>query len=429
MTKRLLSFILLIILCASLLSACSTAVGSPDGDHDNIEGGDSLQSGDDTQGNDGIQDNTQGGDDVTPEKSIATVLPVKGGANGIVVLIHDDGYTGTVERFDILLNKHGLVGDIALVTSFVYNTTTKTPKAAEVKKFQKFLDTGRWKIVSHSYTHEWWGINGIENAERMREEIVGSQEILRELFPGERVLTFAYPGLTAAVKQYGQLIVFSSTAQALIEETYISGRKGETREPHDVTDTELNWKHLEGFGFLNGSVKNGTIEAIVDDAAENGGLALLYTHQIKANTETKEAADAASYGNVQMGSYYMDEACRIVAEQVAAGKIWNTHYEDAILYLREAQTSSVSVDLNADGTYSVTLTDKMDDEIYNFPLTVRICAPDAWKAVRITQGDSVSYALVREIDGVAYVDADIVPDGGEALLTPISLDEYGAAEK
>ena len=423
MKNRFISLVLIFILSLGSLYSCFGAGGNDGSSEGSNKGG---NKGGNEGGNEG---GDEGGNNVTLETPTATVLPVKGGANGIVVLIHDDGYIGTVEIFDGLLKKHGLVGDIALVTSFVYNTTTKTAKAAEVQKFQKFLDTGRWKIVSHSYTHEWWGVNGIENAERMYEEIVGSQAILRELFPGERVLTFAYPGLTSAVKQYGSFIVFSSTAQALIEETYISGRKDTSTEPHGVTDTELNWKCLTGFGFLNGSVKNGTIEAIVNDAANNEGLALLYTHQIKSGTETKQAADAASYGNIQMGSYYMDESCRVVAEQVADGKIWNTHYEDAILYIREAQTASATVTVNEDGTYSVTLTDKMDDEIYNFPLTVRTLAADGWEAVRIAQGESVSYALVKEIDGVAYVDADIVPDGGEATLTPISLDEYGIAVK
>lgn len=378
---------------------------------------DALWGGENTEGG------NEGGENVIPDTPIATVLPVKGGANGIVVFIHDDGYTSTVSIFDSLLAKHGLVGDIALVTKFVYDTTAKAPKTSEVQKFQKFLGTGRWKIVSHSYTHEWWGVNGIENADRMYEEIVGSQTILRELFPGERVLTFAYPGLSDAVKQYGSSKVFSKAAQALIEETYISGRKDTSTTPHDVTDSDLDWKRLEGFGFLNGSVRNGTIASIVENAAKNGGLALLYTHQIKSGTETKWAADAASYGNIQMGSYYMDEACRVVAEQVAAGKVWNTHYEDAILYIREAQTASVSVVINEDSSYTVTLTDQMDDEIYNFPLTVRMLAKDGWETVKITQGDNSSYATVCEIDGKMYIDADIIPDGGEAIVSPITLSE------
>lgn len=391
MRVKITSFISLILLCALFLFSCGS---------DNSESNTNENNGD------------LGGDKV---ETIARVLPVKGGANGIVVLMHDDGYVGTVERFDILLDKHGLVGDIALVTSFVYNTTTKTAKTAEVQKFQKFLDTGRWKIVSHSYTHEWWGINGIENAERMREEIVGSQEILRELFPGQRVLTFAYPGLTAAVKQYGQLIVFSEGAQSLIEKTYISGRKDVLEGPLDITDT-LNWRRLSGFGFLNGSVKNGTIENIVKKTAENGGLAILYTHQIKSDTDTKEAADAATYGNIQMGSYYMDVACGIIADEVNSGRIWNTHYEDAILYLREAEGATVTTTVNEDGSYSITLTDGMDDEIYNYPLTVRISIPEGTETVEITQGDSVCYPPVKQIDGKLYVDADIIPDRGEVTV-------------
>lgn len=415
MCKKLISSTIVIIMCLLQLCSCAELLSSvPGSEADN--GGNS--------GNGDNESNSTGEEEMKNSLN-ASVLSVKGGANGIVVLIHDDGYAGTVSIFDDLLKKHGLVGDIALVTSFVYDTEAKAPKTTAVKNFQNFLDSGRWKLISHSYTHEWWGTDGVENEERMYEEIVGSQTILRELFPGERVLTFAYPGLTSAVNKYGNSTVFSKAALAMIEKTYISGRKNISTTPHDVTDTSLNWKCLEGFGFLNGSVRNGTIAGIVNDAAENGGLALLYTHQIKSGTENKADADAASYNNIQMGSYYMGEACRIVADQVAAGKIWNTHYEDAILYIREAQTASVIAIFNSENNeIAVTLTDEMDDDIYNYALTLRINAPDGWDAVKITQGDSISYALVREIDGARYIDADIVPDVCDTAISPITLEEY-----
>ena len=414
MNKKIVALLLTVIMCFTSLSSCEFILGTDGGEHTN--GGDNTES----------DDNTQGGEDMIPEAPKATVLPVKGGAKGIVVLIHDDGYTGTVERFDSLLEKHGLVGNIALVTKFVYNTTTKTPKDSEVKKFQNFIDTGRWKIVSHSYTHEWWAEDGVESADRMYEEIVGSQTILRELFPGQRVLTFAYPGLSSAVAQYGSQTVFSEAAQKLIEETYISGRKGTSTTPIDITNKNLRWNWLNGYGFMNGAVKKGTVQDIVQSTAKNGGLTLLYTHQLKADTETKEKADATTYNNNVMGIYYMDQVCLEVAKYVESGDIWNTYYEDAILYTREAQTARVSV-TESDGVLTVLLTDEMDDEIYNYALTVRIDAPDDWSAVEIIQGKNVSYALVREIDGKAYIDAEIIPDAGEATISPLTFAEYEEA--
>lgn len=414
MNKKHVALLLAVTMCVTSFSSCKLLLGAWGGEQSN--GGNNTEN----------DDNTQGGEDMIPESPKATVLPVKGGANGIVVLIHDDGYTGTVERFDSLLEKHGLVGNIALVTKFVYNTTSKTPKTSEVKKFQKFLDTGRWKIVSHSYTHEWWAEDGVENVDRMYEEIVGSQTILRELFPGQRVLTFAYPGLSSAVAQYGNQTVFSEAAKKLIEETYISGRKGTSTAPIDISNQNLKWNLLNGYGFMNGAVRNGTVQGIVENAAKNGGLILLYTHQLKADTETQEKADATTYNNNVMGIYYMDQVCLEVAKHVESGDIWNTYYEDAILYIREAQTAQVNV-TESEGILTVLLTDEMDDEIYNYALTVRIDAPESWEAVKVVQGDDVSYALVREIDGKRYIDADIIPDAGEATISPITFTEYEEA--
>ena len=360
----------------------------------------------------------------------AEVLPVKGGADGIVAIIHDDGRAATGLILDELYYKYDLVGDVAMPTYTIYNKSTGTTKG-DYNKWKSIISTGRWKVASHSDTHSWWGnvtkdangnnVKWEQDNEKMYAETAGSQEILRNLFPGQRVLSFVYPGFGAEskglTKQETFDILYSKEARELISDYYVSARYAGENAPAYV-DKDSDWMFLDGF-FLYASNINGTgensLKNRLESAANDGRIHLISLHAV--SDEIKEGEmDSGSY---TLSTVDMEKACKLIAEYVEAGKIWNAHYEDAILYVREAQNATVSVsgDVNA---LKVTLTDTMDDEIYNYPLTVRITVPGEWTNVKVTQGESVSYVTAKYLNGKWLVDAEIVPDGGVATLAPIS---------
>ncbi len=371
--------------------------------------------------------------ELLPIKYNAEVLPVKGGANGIAVIIHDDGNLTTVYELEKIFYKYGLVGTLGLMSNNG-KTTSNAPKWKEV------LATGRWKVASHSATHTWWGTatdNGdgtytfADNETKVDAEIVKSQQILRELFPGQRVLTFIYPGFAAEKTQYvgaysGQIgsdvynkireYIYSPESRALIEDHYIGARYDSTLTGNEArVDGVRDYYYMNGGFINNSSFNNGTLSARLD-AAANGGLEIFSLHYCSGDS-SDEISPAS-----------MDAFCALLSEYVNQGKIWNTFYEDALLYTKEAQNSTVTISGN-DSELRVTLTDTLDDEIYNYPLTVRASVPAGWEAARILQDGKTSYAAVKLLNGVTVIDADIIPDGGEAVITPISLSEVPEEEE
>ena len=368
----------------------------------------------------------------------AEVLPVKGGAGGIVSIIHDDGRSPSGYILDELFYKYSLVGDVALLTNNVYNATTETKKA-EYDNWKRIIDTGRWGIISHSITHTWWG-NVTKDADgnnvkwerddaKMNDEIVKSQTILRNLFPGHRVLTFAYPGFSAeksglTAKQYLE-IIYDEDSRALIDQYYISARNSTETGPAYVTENS-NWLYLDAF-FLNPSRIDGTGSGSLlnrlESAANDGRIHMISMHAVSNDVEPGTTGYTLSTVDV-------DKAMKLISEYSSSGKVWNAHYEDAILYVREAQNATATANGDENGI-TVTLTDTMNNDIYNYPLTVRVTVPGAWEAVKITQGESTSYAAVKYLDGKFVIDADIVPDGGEATLVGVSKKDipYTPAKK
>ena len=356
------------------------------------------------------------------EENGIVVLPVKGGANGIVTLIHDDGYYATGKLLDPLLEEYGLVADVAMVVSNVYDEATGAAKPARLE-WQRLLDTGRWGIINHSMTHTFWGSEGSGvlniNESLIRKEVVTSGEILRNLFPSERVLTFAYPGFQGLEEKYGDVVY--EKMKEYVAKNYIAGRYY-GKFTQDFYKWEWSFMPAEsiGVGYLQT-----TLNTI--DAAAEGKIATIFVHNLVTD-EDYENRNLSQYGNSYTPMSHITSVVEKIAEHTESGAVWNAHYEDAVLYLREAEKANVTIKNNGT-SLSVNLTHTLDSAIYNYPLTVRAIADRSWKAVKIVQGSETSYALVKTENGLTYVDMELVPNAGTAIVTPINPDDIPTGDK
>ena len=345
-----------------------------------------------------------------------TVTNGYGGTNGIVCLMtdNDSGKFETLALLDELYVKYGLVGGLGTVAKNLYTDTTyTTPKTADVNKWQEFLDTGRWSIICHSMTHTTYcdTVDGekVVNEDRIFEEIVTSAELLRQLFPGERVLTYAMTGTQSAIGSNSDPTNIREAERQLIAEYYIGGRFSYTGpQSYD----ELQWNNLP-YALLSTANLDYIIKNI-DKAAKEGKYYMVYNHYV---------IEDELIGTVNQSSWTTkstaEALCQKVAEHVQDGSLWCAQFEDAVMYMRERATSSIAT-VFEDGKIKVFLTDGMDNTIYNHKLTVKLTVPEEWDAVKITQGEDVSYAKVVEEDGERYALVNLLPDNGVGCVEQIS---------
>lgn len=368
----------------------------------------------------------------------ASVLPLKGGAGGAIAIVTDDGDIPTMTMLDDMFVRHGLVGDVALILNKVYNKADGTINEEALAQFREFTDNGRWSIVNHSGTHTWWGeMNGtapyldangntVDNQEKLNYEVVTSQQKLRELFPGQRVLTYAYPGFSAVESQLGDVndsamlrkYIYSQAARELIMKHHISARNSRGDGNLKATDTDADWDWIKGW-FLTPERITKWLEGELNAAAATGGVIIASIHAL-----TTDPDQPAKDGGYSLLNTYMETFCEKVAERVNSGELWNAHYEDIILYVRETQNASVKAILDeGNEKITVTVSDTLDDSIYNHELTVRVKVPENWKAVKISYNGKTTYANAKNVDGKSMVDFDIIPDNGSAVITPEIKDE------
>lgn len=341
------------------------------------------------------------------------ILAVKDGATSIVVLIHDDGYTSSLAAMDWRLEKYGLVADAALLVDNVVEGGMMDRPRAAYEAFQHYMSNGRWSVINHSLSHRYWGDETTltVDANKLANEVIKSGEILRKIFPNQRVLTFAYPGISRLTNQFGYDRVYAEI-RALVEENYIAGR-GFSSSGYDEIGN-ITWDYTRCATLSDSSIN--TILANLDKAGESGKFYVYLAHGVEDGP------------NHNITGENFELVCQKVAGLVESGAVWNTHYEDAALYLREVECATLNV-TGDENAIVVTLTDTLNDEIYNYPLTVRVEVPDTFAAVKVVQGDKVSYAETKLVDGKWVADVSVVPDAGDAVITKIAVEDIPEEEE
>ena len=151
-----------------------------------------------------------------------------------------------------------------------------------------------------------------------------------------------------------------------------------------------------------------TVEMLVDGKTEKG------PKWLPSKTWLKRGWAVSLYHLVHHGR--TPEEQKASADKVEADireiathkdKLWIGRFEDVARYGQERDTAKLDVKVDGD-RISVAVSDDMKDDMFDFPLTVKVRLPDGWKSVkggRFVEHDGKPYALV-----------DVVPDRGAVAL-------------
>lgn len=99
-------------------------------------------------------------------------------------------------------------------------------------------------------------------------------------------------------------------------------------------------------------------------------------------------------------------------------RIWIGTFPAVAKYGQERDTATLKTVSSDAKRIALSLADRMDDTLFDEPLTLKVRLPGAWGAVQATQGGKPVAARVVEHEGAAYALVDAVPDRGEIVLSP-----------
>lgn len=342
-----------------------------------------------------------------------------------------------------------------------------------VADWKDYIASGTFDIGSHSYNHR--GIySGTMNEANGLEDVNTAYYWLSYTFKGQRILGFATPngttssstakfvtsimaaGRNGGIGDGGPDTKFYNTLENLTTRnawgslnSYIS-KANQTEGPYEyVKKSDLqneankelvnyvfseeenklvadksgvgtyvyekeNWKYA--WHDVGSYDKNGEEYIFRND--DNGEYVLAHTKLgsyerainilIEKNAWTVECMHSLGYGSIH--STYDSTISKF--EYLKKTGVWVGSYTEVIQYVKEAQRATVDTVSLTESEIRLTLTDTLDDFMFNQALTIKVDIGD-WTGITATQdGKAIEFFIE---DGYAYVNA--VPDCGEIVIT------------
>ncbi|MFA5561139.1 MAG: hypothetical protein WDA00_00650, partial [Eubacteriales bacterium] len=140
--------------------------------------------------------------------------------------------------------------------------------------------------------------------------------------------------------------------------------------------------------------------------------------------------DVAS-GSMTMSKTYLRYVLdNYIMPHINSGKLWSAFLEEAGQYVSEYNNATLDQKFYGDKSrIELTLTDTLDDALYDYPLTIDVTLPEDWGwnvvLLRYYDAEGDPYmepcTILTADDGSHYVRLNLVPDRGTATLTAVMM--------
>lgn len=242
------------------------------------------------------------------------------------------------------------------------------------------------EIASHTVTHT--SLSGLSD-EKQNTELSNSQAAINSRITNQKCITFAYPycqtGNYSLVSNYYiaargcQGYVESSTPSNIYNiSSIICGSEGSVKRVSDFNSKAENAARTKGWCvyLLHGIDNDGGYSPLSSDTLRKS------LEYLKTNEE----------------------------------RFWVSTFANVVKYIKERNSIRVKEIYNSDDTIKVSVTDTLDNNLFNHAVTIRRPLPTNWQNCVVKQnGSEISYKLVQ-INFSNYVMFNPIPDNGEVLL-------------
>jgi hypothetical protein len=105
-----------------------------------------------------------------------------------------------------------------------------------------------------------------------------------------------------------------------------------------------------------------------------------------------------------------------VKQRSDSNEIWVETMGNITRYMKEREQFQYNVTAETDTQIQISATDNLNDQIYNYPLTVDITVPPDWEGAFVIQGSRTDSVNTIAAGNNAYVRTKVIPDGGILIL-------------
>ena len=288
-------------------------------------------------------------------------------ANGAFTLTVDDNIMGDFAKWNKWLDTYGIPVTFIAPTSCVY-------EAGNYWLAEVALGQG---VQSHTRCHR----------SDTESKACTSAQVWMDFYQGYLDIAQVTDSLTVGYSYGWNSAEYSS-------KIYIAGRG--THGSSNAAD-KVNYNQINSYSGY-GSTAQSSMESLI---AGNSVGTWISVHQhaiVSSNDDTAKL-----------------DALLALLEQ-NQDKVWADTFTHVAQYGQERDTSTLTVDSHDANTVYFTLTDKMSDAHFNYPLTVKIKVDSTWENVRAYQNGVAVDAEIVTNDSGTFAMVQAVPDRGQVTV-------------
>jgi peptidoglycan/xylan/chitin deacetylase (PgdA/CDA1 family) len=244
------------------------------------------------------------------------------------------------------------------------------------------------EIANHTVSHPYMPVLDkanisyeIEKCSRDIEEHLGIKRVLSIECPygidDKRVLSYVYPKFP---------FVRNGLTDSFIKEIL----RGDPQEPVSKEKEYVQWQR--------GPVTKTSLDEMkkwIDETVEKNVWLVLVIHGV-------EGLGWEAIPKERLKKYFDF----IISKE---NRLWIATFQDAYKYIQERMNTKVVTKINSK-EITINLSNKLDNKIYNLPLTLKTAIPDSWKDIKITQGQKkLNIETIAEA-GKSYVKYNAIPN-------------------
>ena len=242
------------------------------------------------------------------------------------------------------------------------------------------------EVGSHTVSHS--SLSTLTSDQQIA-EYKNSQDAINLHVTAQKCLTIAYPncvtGNTTLIKQY-----------------YLAGR---ICSGVIVPKTPSDFMNISSMvcGTQSSIQRTSDFTAKFDAAASSNGWLVLLIHAIDSESGYSPTNSTQLKGSLD----YLKSN---------ESKFWVSTFGNVARYIKERNNVSIKQASVKDTVITFSVTDTLNNSIYNYPITIRRVLPQGWASARILQMGKKINSQIVSANSKAYVMFDVVPDSGDIQM-------------
>ncbi|MCK5830506.1 MAG: polysaccharide deacetylase family protein [Methylococcales bacterium] len=270
-----------------------------------------------------------------------------------------------------------------VIVDSLYNNTNKV-STGSWSEFQKLANVGH-DIQSHSMTHQ--AHDDTRENDEVIIEYLDAFNLINSNITNNKAYTIAWP--------WG---VFNREIGSLFS---IAGRgtASTPNKPENIDYLNVN--------SLTGGINDAYLDSILQGTSTVSWL---------GNNQYKRGWLVSTYHFVKDRDAVASELNHL---HKRSNDLWLGLFKDVARYGQERDTARLSIITNNPTKIEFKLWDEMDDQIFNYPLTIKIKMHSGWQKIIATQaGNNLESGIIYHND-VAYALIKAIPDKGNVVIKPL----------